>query len=556
MMAVPSTEPATTRAASPRRRLIWRRASLRVMGPRRASQAVTARAAPPRPTRTGVSSAYTAQPPTDASGRRSSPIRWPSRMRTTRPAVAPMAGSWVTSTIVWPSWRFSSWSSATTWSAMAVSRLPVGSSAQTIAGRAARARAMVTRCCSPPDSSLGRWPVRWPSPTRSSMRTAAALARRAGTPLSSSGSSTFSAAVNTGMRLKAWKTKPMEVARWAVRLASERANRSWPATSTRPPSMSSSPDRQFNRVVLPEPLGPMTATSSPRRTFRSSPARASTSMPPVRYTLRTRSATSRGVSWPFWSTWGSSSSGSSRGASLRPGRSRHHPGCPRKIPELAPGRAQGSPWDLPSRRSAGAAVGQLGPGQAQLEAGPLSGRGGVGEQQRSALGVGQLAGDVQAETDPAGQPGRPRVELGEALEDALALGRRDPGAAVPHGPGGQGGGGAGLGPERCRVGGGLGRVVEQVSQDLGDGLRDGPDGQDLRGAPEDLARRVGGPGRAQGVAGHGGGVDHRPLPLLVGAALHPGGQQQLLDLELEPVPLARGHADQLLALGVPHLGLP
>jgi len=100
-------------------------------------------------------------------------------MRTTRPAEPPMAGSWVTSTIVWPSWRFSSCSRATTWSAMAVSRLPVGSSAQTTAGRAARALAMVTRCCSPPDSSLGRWPVRWPSPTRSSIRTAAARARLA-----------------------------------------------------------------------------------------------------------------------------------------------------------------------------------------------------------------------------------------------------------------------------------------------------------------------------------------------------------------------------------------
>src|SRR4029450_10014433 len=249
----------------------------------------------------------------------------------------------------------------------------------------------------------------------------------------------------------------------------------------------------------------------------------STSKPPVRYTLRTRSATSRGVSWPFWSTWGSSSSGSSRGASLRPGpspppaapsrgvswpfwstwgssssgssrgaslrpgRSRHHPGCPRKIPQLAPGRAQGSPWDLPSRRSAGAAVGQLGHGQAQLEAGPLAGRGGVGEQQLSALGVGQLAGDVQAETDPAGQPGRPRVELGEALEDALALGRRDPGAAVLHGEDGQGADAAGLDPDRRAVGGVLGRVVEQVAQHLADGLGGGPDGQDLAGPPGGVA---------------------------------------------------------------------
>ena len=186
---------------------------------------------------------------------------------------------------------------------MWVSRLPVGSSAQTIAGRAARALAMVTRCCSPPESWLGRWPVRWPSPTRSSISVAVALARLAGTPLSSSGSSTFSAAVNTGMRLKAWKMKPIVRARWLVRRASDMANRSWPSTSTRPPSMSSSPDRQFSRVVLPEPLGPITATSSPRRTTRSRPARASTWMPPVRYTFRTCSATSRGSAWPLSFTW-------------------------------------------------------------------------------------------------------------------------------------------------------------------------------------------------------------------------------------------------------------
>ena len=42
---------------------------------------------------------------------------------------------------------------------VAVSRLPVGSSAMTRAGRPARARAMAVRCCSPPDSWLGRCPM-------------------------------------------------------------------------------------------------------------------------------------------------------------------------------------------------------------------------------------------------------------------------------------------------------------------------------------------------------------------------------------------------------------
>ena len=42
---------------------------------------------------------------------------------------------------------------------------PVGSSAISTCGRLARARAIATRCCSPPDSSYGRWSMRSPSPT-------------------------------------------------------------------------------------------------------------------------------------------------------------------------------------------------------------------------------------------------------------------------------------------------------------------------------------------------------------------------------------------------------
>ncbi len=56
---------------------------------------------------------------------------------------------------------------------VAWSRLPVGSSASTIAGLPASALAMATRCCSPPDSWRGRWDSRWPRPTRSSMAAAA-----------------------------------------------------------------------------------------------------------------------------------------------------------------------------------------------------------------------------------------------------------------------------------------------------------------------------------------------------------------------------------------------
>src|SRR5579871_6622367 len=59
----------------------------------------------------------------------------------------------------------SSSSMATMAAPEALSRLPVGSSASTIAGLPTRARAMATRWRSPPEILAGRWWVRWPSPT-------------------------------------------------------------------------------------------------------------------------------------------------------------------------------------------------------------------------------------------------------------------------------------------------------------------------------------------------------------------------------------------------------
>src|SRR4029450_13964479 len=59
MIAVPSTEPTTTRIASPRRRAIWRRASRRRNGRRTAMNPATASAIPSRVTRVGVRLGYT-----------------------------------------------------------------------------------------------------------------------------------------------------------------------------------------------------------------------------------------------------------------------------------------------------------------------------------------------------------------------------------------------------------------------------------------------------------------------------------------------------------------
>ena len=89
-----------------------------------------------------------------------------------RPAAATSA-SWVMSTIVRPA-ALSSWSRAMTSAPAWLSRLPVGSSARMSAGSVTSARATATRCCWPPDSSVGSWSSRSPSPSRSS----AAVARR------------------------------------------------------------------------------------------------------------------------------------------------------------------------------------------------------------------------------------------------------------------------------------------------------------------------------------------------------------------------------------------
>ena len=66
-------------------------------------------------------------------------------------------GSWVEKTKVVPCRTFISFIRSMTCPPVCESRLAVGSSASTRAGRATSARAMATRCRCPPESSLGRW---------------------------------------------------------------------------------------------------------------------------------------------------------------------------------------------------------------------------------------------------------------------------------------------------------------------------------------------------------------------------------------------------------------
>jgi hypothetical protein len=97
-------------------------------------------------------------------------------------------------------------------------------------------------------------------------------------PSSSSGNATFSAAVRDGIRLKSWNTNPNVLRRRAARSRRLMAPTSAPSTTTLPPVGWSSPPARFSSVDLPEPLGPMTATSSPACTVRVTPSSARTAV--------------------------------------------------------------------------------------------------------------------------------------------------------------------------------------------------------------------------------------------------------------------------------------
>src|SRR5882672_7026482 len=95
---------------------------------------------------------------------------------------------------------------------------------------------------------------------------------------------TFSSAVMCGKRLKDWKTIPSflrRISAAAFAAGPVRPGRlsitASPSTSIRPASTSIRPIRQRRRVVLPEPLAPMTTTISPRATSRETSSSTRTS---------------------------------------------------------------------------------------------------------------------------------------------------------------------------------------------------------------------------------------------------------------------------------------
>ena len=114
---------------------------------------------------------------------------------------------------------------------VAESRLPVGSSANTIDGSLTSARAMATRCRCPPDISVGRWRARSASPTRCRASMARLRRSRRPKPAYTIGSSTLRNAVMRGSRLNVWKIKPTRSLRMRARSWSDIVDTSEPASS-------------------------------------------------------------------------------------------------------------------------------------------------------------------------------------------------------------------------------------------------------------------------------------------------------------------------------------
>ena len=202
-------------------------------------------------------------------------------------AIAAAPGSWVTITIVCPSSRLSSAAARSTCASECESRLPVGSSASTSSGSISSARAIETRCCSPPDSSDGqvRRRARRGRPRSSSSRPARATASSA-LARDQRRQQHVLLGGQRRQQVEELEDEADALAPQQGQLPGRRGRRSGGRRARSMPAVgvSSAPSR-CSSVLLPEPDGPMIATISPRAISRSTPSSARTAVSPEPKTL-------------------------------------------------------------------------------------------------------------------------------------------------------------------------------------------------------------------------------------------------------------------------------
>ena len=150
-----------------------------------------------------------------------------------------------------------------------ISRLISGSSAENgssknqISGSMAKLLAIPTRCCCPPDNSLGKYSSLPSSPTN--LTTSMARSRRVylSWPRISSGNATFSKTVLCGSRPKDWKTIPIFERRNSISSFSVKDIIFCPSTKISPPVISCNRERHRTKVDFPDPESPIMTSISP-----------------------------------------------------------------------------------------------------------------------------------------------------------------------------------------------------------------------------------------------------------------------------------------------------
>ena len=156
---------------------------------------------------------------------------------------------------------------------VAGSRFPVGSSAIKIGGRLTYARAIATRCCSPPEISEGKRSPLSSKPTSSRTSGTSRFISFCEYPSTCNVKATFSVIVLFGSKRKSWKTVPTE-RRSSGTLCFASVPRSFPATWIEPAVGRSSRRTNRKKVDLPEPESPTRNTNSPFTISRFTESRA------------------------------------------------------------------------------------------------------------------------------------------------------------------------------------------------------------------------------------------------------------------------------------------